>query len=553
MSYAYRRTVTIDHTKVSSSLTDFPVLIAGTYAYLKSIGNGGQVTSTNGHDIIFTSDSAGMTQLAHEIESYSANTGAVAMWVKVPTVSSSVDTVIYLWYGDSSVTTSQQNRSGTWSSSFSAVWHLGESSGTTLSDAVGSNSLTKVSSSAPSPAAAIIGGGQTFSNNNADRESGVNLPVLNASQTVSLWYLQSSVPSMTQQMVCIGDGGAAAIQMSFRSSALRVEKSGGNTILQSPSAPSSGTWHHVVYTYDGTTNRLYVDGTEVTNNTNSVNSGSPDMIHLGSTNYNTEYFAGTLDEVRIASVTRSAAWIAAEYGNQNSPSSWYSVSGASSMTALTATMSSLSATVNKRISHNETATNSSFSGTASKATSKPLSAITASFTATLTRMVGNQLTATLDALTATLTGYRLGLLIEQAFTAAMSAMSATANKLTTHNETASTNSMAGQATRSTMKRLQAVSDALAGVVSKAIRRKLSATTASMIGSAGKGFSHGLNAVLTGFSAVLTWVTGQISSPQKNRILRVPADERVIRVARDRRVMLVEGKEERTLRVPRRFE
>ena len=52
-------------------------------------------------------------------------------WVNVATLSHTTDTVIYLFYGNSSVTTDQSNAGGTWNSNFMGVWHF--PNGTTLS------------------------------------------------------------------------------------------------------------------------------------------------------------------------------------------------------------------------------------------------------------------------------------------------------------------------------------------------------------------------------------------------------------------------------------
>jgi hypothetical protein len=55
--YAYRRTITIDHTKVpNTNESNFPVLISGTYSYLATVSTGGNVQNANGYDVIFTSD-----------------------------------------------------------------------------------------------------------------------------------------------------------------------------------------------------------------------------------------------------------------------------------------------------------------------------------------------------------------------------------------------------------------------------------------------------------------------------------------------------------------
>jgi RHS repeat-associated protein len=110
-NYSYRRPIVIDHAKVpNSDQTGFPVLISGAYSYLANIAHGGKVQNTGGFDIIFTSDCAGLQKLDHEIQSYDPATGTVAMWVLLPLVSHTVDTVFYLSYGDATVATSQENR-----------------------------------------------------------------------------------------------------------------------------------------------------------------------------------------------------------------------------------------------------------------------------------------------------------------------------------------------------------------------------------------------------------------------------------------------------------
>ena len=52
----------------------------------------------DGFDISFTA-SNGITQLSHQIERFDGTTGELVAWVKVPNVSSAVNTDIYLYYG----------------------------------------------------------------------------------------------------------------------------------------------------------------------------------------------------------------------------------------------------------------------------------------------------------------------------------------------------------------------------------------------------------------------------------------------------------------------
>jgi hypothetical protein len=96
-TWSNRKAITIDHTKVlgSSSLSDFPMLFSLTDANLRTVPNGGATGKNDGTDLLFTS-SDGMTRLDHELESYNPGTGNVIAWVRIPTLSNTTDTVIYL-------------------------------------------------------------------------------------------------------------------------------------------------------------------------------------------------------------------------------------------------------------------------------------------------------------------------------------------------------------------------------------------------------------------------------------------------------------------------
>jgi Concanavalin A-like lectin/glucanases superfamily/Divergent InlB B-repeat domain/Domain of unknown function (DUF2341) len=126
-TYLYSRSITIDHTKVpNTDQANFPFLFSGTDPMLKSPANGGHVNSTSGFDIIFASDAAGTQKLDHEIESYNYSTGQFIAWVRIPALSHAANTVIYVLYGNSSINSSQENRTGVWDSNFKGVWHFSE-------------------------------------------------------------------------------------------------------------------------------------------------------------------------------------------------------------------------------------------------------------------------------------------------------------------------------------------------------------------------------------------------------------------------------------------
>jgi hypothetical protein len=97
--YSYQRSIVIDHTKVpNTDQADFPFLFNTIDLTLASTANGGHVTSSSGYDIIFSTDPDGLTQLDHELEQYNPATGQVVAWVRIPTLSHTADTVLYVFY-----------------------------------------------------------------------------------------------------------------------------------------------------------------------------------------------------------------------------------------------------------------------------------------------------------------------------------------------------------------------------------------------------------------------------------------------------------------------
>ena len=95
---------------------------------------------------------------------------------------------------------------------------------------------------------------------------------------------------------------------------------------------NDGNWHHVVATWDGTTTsgqvKVYVDGAEANTGTSSSTESSAATYNsrigaLASSGSNP--FDGTMDEIRLSSVARSADWIEASYRNQKTDSDYVTI------------------------------------------------------------------------------------------------------------------------------------------------------------------------------------------------------------------------------------
>src|SRR6266849_5858489 len=331
--YLYRRTITIDHTKVpNTDQMNFPALISGTYSYLATTGNGGNVTNANGYDIIFTSDANGSNPLAFERESYNASTGAVNFWVKVPTVSHSSDTVIYMFYGNSSVTTDQSNKMAVWDSNYKGVWHLPDGSTLSGTDSTSSGYTLANQNSTAATTGQIDGAASFNGSNNYLLNSSLSISA-GSSITVSFWNYVTSANVQNAFAFTIGASESPnriSVAAPWTDNNLYWDYgtwNGGGRVTQNYSS-YLGLWTYIVLEYDAssTTHSVYLNGSLAASNVNSnVPTAAQTGLKVGAWPALNPYEHGNIDEFRVSTVARSADWVATEYNNQSSPLTFYTV------------------------------------------------------------------------------------------------------------------------------------------------------------------------------------------------------------------------------------
>jgi hypothetical protein len=84
-------------------------------------------------------------------------------------------------------------------------------------------------------------------------------------------------------------------------------------VLVGAAMPAPG-WHHVVYTFDGTTHHMFIDGLDKGLGTTDGDTGAVGQSHLGA--FGSEHFAGDMDDVRIYNRALSPAEITALHDGQ---------------------------------------------------------------------------------------------------------------------------------------------------------------------------------------------------------------------------------------------
>ena len=337
-NFKYRRLLTIHHAQVSGGvdLTNFPMLVnIASDATLKSTANGGHVSSASGYDIIFTAVD-GVTNLNFQLETYTATTGQYIAWVNIPTLSASVETYIYMYYGNSSVTTNQSSTSA-WNTNYAGVWHLQESPTATAPQYAdgttrGENGTTNGMASGDQ-VAGQIGNAANLSGSSYITFSAASLPVNNAAQTISTWAKYTSTPGGSQNFIALQNpSSGSGQQLGFRSSVPLQWDWGGGTLVAGSTAPSANAWHLYSYTYDGAINTFYIDGVLTATTTTAPQTAAPSVLSFGcymssNTSSGGENFTGILDEVHISNTNRTAGWIGTEYNNQFAPNTFYTLAG----------------------------------------------------------------------------------------------------------------------------------------------------------------------------------------------------------------------------------
>ena len=320
-AWQYRKRITINHSRVTADLTDFPVLVSVTDTDLAS------KAQSNGYDIAFTNKTGG--KLNHEIERFDSVTGTLAAWVKIPSLSSAVDTVLYMYYGNLGAS-NQQNPTGTWDTNYVMVQHLEEPSGTFSDSTSYSNAGSAVGGLTRNVAGKINGAcqfdGSTGYINVADADSLEGMAAL----TLELWVKQSA--NHNNGIIYKGSLGGSTITYLLQGwgdapyTGLYFSVNGMTPRPVAPPPPLGG-WYHLVAVSTGTQLRIYVNGTQTaaTDKATAVPLDS-NPVMIGQNNAG-NWFNGQLDEVRISKTARNSAWITTSYNSQNNPSTFYSIGG----------------------------------------------------------------------------------------------------------------------------------------------------------------------------------------------------------------------------------
>ncbi|MDX2050935.1 MAG: C25 family cysteine peptidase [Polyangiaceae bacterium] len=367
-AFGYRQSITVDRTKVglagTTTITDFAVFVSFTDTDLRVTGSGGDVTSSSGHDIVFrandttTCGGPASCTLSHELISYTSTTGKIVAFVRLPSVnaySAASNTVFYIYYGDSSITSSTQRKTDVWKD-YAAVWHLEEAPNGTAPQMDDSTSNARDGTTSGSMTAAQSVTSQVTKGLLMDGDDGVSTAdflsgvsafsaegwILNTDDGLAFQTLvgKSSTNTVSSTNYVFALGHVPDPSPEPPAYVQTVVATGGvaGTAQKCYDASIFSEWSHIAFSYDGANVIVYINGAAPGGSgctyakTGTLNTTTTPVTLGRLTSTGTSYLAATMDEVRLSTVARSASYFKAVYNNQNSPSTFYTVGAEDAVT-----------------------------------------------------------------------------------------------------------------------------------------------------------------------------------------------------------------------------
>jgi len=322
-SFDYRKLITINHSQVDATLTNFPVLVCR-----NADSDLSPHAQADGDDIAFVLYSDNSTKLNHEIENYS--NGTLWTWVNVTNLSSSIDTKIWMYYGNATCS-SQENVEGTWNSDYNAVYHMNNIASNDKIEDSTNNSYDSIETKG-TPDYEQTGKISTaiyYVNKEAHKIPNDVLAENPTEFTVSCWINFQSFEKDRQHLITLLQNTyvkllAENIGEAVYKAVLNV-RNGGDKKVYGTTTLNTDTWYYIIGTYDGENITIYTNGSDAQSIACTSMKQEGKGNRVGAKDGERDNAYGDIDEVRISRIERGADWIFTCFVNQNDPGSFYSV------------------------------------------------------------------------------------------------------------------------------------------------------------------------------------------------------------------------------------
>jgi len=334
-TWARRIDITINSLLVDEDLTDFPIMLDLTnHTEIFSIISDSDKLKMSARVYDSTSDSE--TECYVEIDHYDSTSNTGILWVKVPNVSSTEDTVLRLYYDDTQLdnttyvgVTESVAAQNVWDSNYIGVWHL-NAEDPSVTDSVKDSTQNNNDGNTPTSNKPTLvdtdrlGKGYEFYSHygsDAPRIACDCVGITNTKYTVEI-TAKPVVTAVNDGLWCISDGNSESARNDLRIYDGDMDNRVTTVTIMGYPMPDAGQWHTfgTTWDFDGNSFVSYLDGAIVdTSSSTRSAAGGLDTFSIGAWNYygswNTE--ATVISDVRLSNGVRSYAWMKASAYNSN--------------------------------------------------------------------------------------------------------------------------------------------------------------------------------------------------------------------------------------------
>lgn len=319
--------------KAKANLVDFPLLVVlQDPDLINLISCDARLSDPNGLDISFTSVSSPAVPLNFQLDSYDGAKGTLQCWVRLDQLfapGSSGLNELYLYYG-SNILNDPFGQAGTavWSLDHERVWHmnpdLAPATIRTANQQSGKAAYGTPSVQSSSFVPGKIGRALQF---NGITDALYSSRDTNTSICITAW-IKPLVIGKEQVIITNDSAGRAGYRIGLdvlgRLIFEVIVGSSTNRVINVNPLPL-GKWTHFAVVISNMQRRIYINGVLTGSFGTIFKLLSGGSIRVGSGKQPSQYFEGSIDELRIQRVFHGTDWINTLHENQNEPETFLTV------------------------------------------------------------------------------------------------------------------------------------------------------------------------------------------------------------------------------------
>jgi biopolymer transport protein ExbB len=312
--WQFRKELTLDLSAAGANIpanaTDVPVLVRLSIANFPYFND----ARPDGADLRFIS-ADDKTPLKFHVEKWDAQAQIALLWVRLPLVTGGMNAdKVFLYYG-SPEGVSAGDVAGTWDTNQALAYHFGAAPPATQ-DATGYKNEPQNFTAEINPGS-LIGSGLRFDGTKSFMVPAAPSLAVNPAQgyTISAWVKAEGAQQQTVLVSMQDQARELTLGIESERAFARGRATGAEVLVSQQAGTLVGEWHHVALRVGGGNLALLVDGALV-GQSQAVVPAMNVALAVGGASAGSNYFRGEMDELLVANIARSDAWLRAAATSQ---------------------------------------------------------------------------------------------------------------------------------------------------------------------------------------------------------------------------------------------